>query len=621
VTEREAAEILLVRAVEEGDSPAIPPEAAVDAVVAAGEPDDAAAWFGRRARHLLEHELAGYGSLLRVAELPSGGWVLPLALPFAVGLAANYLGPQQRIHVLANPIVLLILWNLFVYGLLLVHAFRGQDPAALPEAPSKRPASPVRASAPSIPTAPTVSDRGWLREFVLQRVLAWWLSIRTDAVRRREHLAMVGGVTHRFTRLWLGLAGPQLGQSMRRVFHLGAIGLTFGAIVGMYLRGLFFDYAMVWRSTFVTDPDMVATVLGVLVGPACLLAGQSLPTAADASALLTPAGVPAGWWIHLYALSAALLVVLPRALLAASANRGMLRARHRVTVPFDAPYFHGVLDHARRLQVKRVRDEIHSSVTDEIDRLAEGIATLVCDELFDHAITDALRRFREEGGTVTTLERELASACAAFQPTLADRLPGLLGHFEGAVLTRVEERLGRRFGVGDLHRTDLAGTVSTSTSEVMQGVSRQVGAGATDLVGVTVTGAVGAVAAIISGGIGHHLGLAIVAALLHTSGPVGLLIGGVAGLLVAGVGWWQGREQITDAMKDIPLPGAMVRLALWSSRFERLVREGRSACGNEVRAVVRRELGPLTTAIAEQIWTRVRPVLGSREPAGVGQKG
>ena len=152
----------------------------------------------------------------------------------------------------------------------------------------------------------------------------------------------------------------------------------------------------------------------------------------------------------------------------------------------------------------------------------------------------------------------------------------------------------------------------------MQGMSRQVGAGATDLIGVTVTGAVGTVAAVISGGIGHHLGLAIVAALLHTSGPVGLLLGGVAGLLVAGVGWWQGRAHITDAMKNLPLPGAMVRLALWSARFERLVGDGRAACATEVRMVVRRELGPLTTAIAEQIWTRVRPVLGAREPSRVG---
>ena len=163
--------------------------------------------------------------------------------------------------------------------------------------------------------------------------------------------------------------------------------------------------------------------------------------------------------------------------------------------------------------------------------------------------------------------------------------------------------------------TNLAGSVGASASNVMQYMGRQVGAGATDIVGVTVTGAVGAVAAIISGGIGHHLGLAIVAALLHTSGPVGLLLGGVAGLLVAGISWWQGREQITDAMKDIPLPGAVVRLALWSSRFERLVADGRTACGKEVRTVVSRELGPLTNAIAEQIWARVRPVLGAREPA------
>src|SRR4029453_8383012 len=34
---------------------------------------------------------------------------------FLIGLAANYLGPSEHIHLLYNPLVALILWNLGVY--------------------------------------------------------------------------------------------------------------------------------------------------------------------------------------------------------------------------------------------------------------------------------------------------------------------------------------------------------------------------------------------------------------------------------------------------------------------------------------------------------------------------
>ena len=66
MTPEQVAEILLVQAAEETQSAALAPEARIDALEAAGDLDDERAWFARRARHLLAHELAGYRPLLRV---------------------------------------------------------------------------------------------------------------------------------------------------------------------------------------------------------------------------------------------------------------------------------------------------------------------------------------------------------------------------------------------------------------------------------------------------------------------------------------------------------------------------------------------------------------------------
>ena len=120
----EVAQILLVRAVEETQPElAAAPEAAdADAAASAQDAEGEAAWVARRGTcrpYRLDHDLRGYRSLLQLADAPHAPGVA-LLIPFALGALANSLGPAAQIHVLYNPIAVLVAWNLGLYALLIL---------------------------------------------------------------------------------------------------------------------------------------------------------------------------------------------------------------------------------------------------------------------------------------------------------------------------------------------------------------------------------------------------------------------------------------------------------------------------------------------------------------------
>jgi hypothetical protein len=98
----------------------------------------------------------------------------------------------------------------------------------------------------------------------------------------------------------------------------------------MYLRGLAFEYRAGWDSTFLS-PHAVHALLSAVLGPASALSGIALPSADELARLRFSAGPGenAARWIHLHAITAALVVLVPRALLAAwAAWRARSLARH-----------------------------------------------------------------------------------------------------------------------------------------------------------------------------------------------------------------------------------------------------------------------------------------------------
>src|SRR6185437_9947129 len=120
-----------------------------------------------------------------------------------------------------------------------------------------------------------------------------------------------------------------------------------GLILGLYLRGLVFRYEAGWESTFLSASAVHALAV-LFYGPAAALSGIGVPPA-DALAALrwtgSAGGAEAASWIHLIALTAALYIVAPRAILAVLSRYKLWRLSRRAPLPAS------LLGHARTLLV------------------------------------------------------------------------------------------------------------------------------------------------------------------------------------------------------------------------------------------------------------------------------
>ncbi len=275
------------------------------------EPASAERFIAQRARLLLdklgERHRSIRGAAQAFAWRPWIDWALPLIAVLA-GLVVERLADRGHVNVLAFPLLALLVWNLAVYILL---ALRGA--ASLARA---RPAHGAR-------TGP--SD--WLRRVALR-------------AEPRGGVALAAAFGH-FGEDWLARSAPLTSARIARVLHLAAALFAVGAITGLYIRGLVFDYRAGWESTFL-DASAVHAVLSTVLGPAAHALDQPFPGVEEIAALRFGPGVPgesAARWIHWYALTVAAVVTAPRLLLAALVGWRAHRLAHAFPVDLAAPYF------------------------------------------------------------------------------------------------------------------------------------------------------------------------------------------------------------------------------------------------------------------------------------------
>ena len=114
------------------------------------------------------------------------------------------------------------------------------------------------------------------------------------------------------------------------VMHCGAAAMAAGALTSMYWRGLVFDYQALWQSTFLSVTS-VHQIISVVLGPASWLSGLALPDVPALAKLRYPTSVGenAGRWMHWYAITVFLVVLLPRGLLALGSHRKAERLRQQ----------------------------------------------------------------------------------------------------------------------------------------------------------------------------------------------------------------------------------------------------------------------------------------------------
>ena len=318
--ETAAREILAVRAIETADRAralwtdaeraAATQDAARDVGGAAAVDD----FLARRAHLALERLAISHPDLVRaLGALSWPRWTTPVLLvaAFVAGVAVDRVGAGARVDILAPPVLGVLAWNLAVYLVLLARTTRR-------------------------PRAPATGG--------LRRALA------TGFARLRgPSLPGASGIVTTFATAWGSRAAPLYLARATRVLHLAAALLALGLIAGLYLRGLALEYRASWQSTFLHAPAVHA-IVGTVLAPAAWLTGLAVPSVehiASIRAGSVPGSENAATWLHLYAATLVLLVVAPRAALAAAAGWVERRRARTLALPLDEPYFRRLLQDFR----------------------------------------------------------------------------------------------------------------------------------------------------------------------------------------------------------------------------------------------------------------------------------
>jgi hypothetical protein len=359
----------------------------------------------------------------------------------------------------------------------------------------------------------------------------------------------------------------------------------------------------------------VAWLLRVALAPAALLMGDTLPSAADAAAMMSRDGIPAAHWIHLLAVTVGLVVIVPRTLLATMAAVAYRRTVGRLTPSPDDPYVVGLLEEAARLDARKVQADIRADIAQAFVDFRVRLADFVATELHAKRIEPELDRFREDGGKLGDLEARLEALCRAFEPELRGQIGREQLELERQITARVAWRLGGA-AAQQLEGDDVLACVDTVLGGGSLGAGGRAGDHVVAGVGTVVSGAVAAVAGTVSGGFGHSLGTAVLVGLVH-SGPVAWVIGALGGAVVSGAMLYLGKDALRDGLKRVTLPSAVARMALL--RIERLKREGRAECRRLVADGLGRhfEEADVVGRTAEAISSRLVPMLGHRlDPSG-----
>lgn len=311
--------VLLVRAFEEERggtrflSAAACEAAGREARVAAGR--DAAAFLTARADRLmpgLRDAVPGVDALERAAGSRAPAPWIVAAIAFVFGLLVDRAGGGRFLNLLAFPLAGLVAWNLAVYLALAVAAFLPRREAEVRGEP--------RGALLSVAAWTAAPERPWSRT---RRIGEW-----------------AGAAAHAqsFLTEWGRAAAPLHAARLRRALHVGAAALVAGAVAGMYVRGLVLEYRVGWESTFL-DAEGVRRFLSVLLWPATALGVGAIP---DVDGIAALRGAPeagrtgaAAGWIHMYAVTAAVTVLAPRAILAWIEGRRARRLERNLPVRFD----------------------------------------------------------------------------------------------------------------------------------------------------------------------------------------------------------------------------------------------------------------------------------------------
>ncbi len=273
------------------------------------QPASAQSFIGQRAALLAETLPRRAPALARARRAFDWPAWINVAFPivaFAVGALLEHVADRQHVNVLAFPLMAILVWNVVVYIVLLVRPVMHASGAKL-------------------------NLRGPRR---------WLMTASQRSVRNLKGVA--SAAVGAFVGQWTVLVAPLMAARAARVLHWAAALFAAGAVAGLYVRGLVFEYRAGWESTFLDAPTVHA-ILSFFLSPAAQLLGIPFPSVEQIAALRFTEGMSGGAnaavWIHLYAITVGAVAIVPRLVLALIAGWQVRRRSQRFTFDINEPYF------------------------------------------------------------------------------------------------------------------------------------------------------------------------------------------------------------------------------------------------------------------------------------------
>ena len=250
------------------------------------------------------------------------GWITTILYTFTffAGFIANEFDSGKRLNLLAFPITIMLLWSLIVYGLNGFMFIRSRFTNG---------------------TAVT-NNNSIIKSLLSQAVRI----LKREIAPPTDWGYTLNRCLQNFYHKWLQLSTVIYKNHATRVMHICSVLFVAGVIGGMYLRGLETEYNAGWESTFLR-PESVLWFLRIILGPASIITGVKLPALEEIEAIHWGDGIigeNAAVWIHLFATTSILFIIIPRCFLAFNAFRREihLRANFPISTETDS-YFRNML--------------------------------------------------------------------------------------------------------------------------------------------------------------------------------------------------------------------------------------------------------------------------------------
>jgi len=626
MTEDQAVEILYVRTLEESKPDFLQQDTLNKAIENAGEIDDSTEWIQRRASYLFRTLPENIQIYSLIPHRPNRFIAIVFIIVFLIGISANFLAPGKYVHIINNPIIILIVWNLFIFfSLILAYScallYRKKIHKTTPSLShqDRQFTQPFKDSASKkelgIDSFQDIETRQAKKPSILlvifnklfPSVYFKWKKWTGKAREQKTDLSISAKTYYRFWQYYWDASYPLLRSRLKFAIHILAIALVMGAITGTYLRGLFTEYFFIWESTFIKSESLVRIILNVFLGLPSLIIDGSFITPKSVQQLIQ--GSPASYWIKLVSLTALIFVIVPRCMLCLIEIINIQRAKMNLKINVSDQYFQTIISEAYESRIKKLGEDVTGIVKIEISKFSEAVAVFVKEKLYDSKIVPKLNGFRNTGGRINDLIHEIEGSCENFENEIQKYIKIAKNDLQASLAIQIEKLIGKKLPILNL---ELKGDFNKPKASEVDVVGKSMAQDLTNAISITVTTAVAGSIAKVSGGFGSKLGIAIVVTLFGTTGPVGWIIGAVAGLVVGGGISWLAKDKITETIKNQKLPSLMTKQLLSEATLNKRIDEGRQKLINDVKTEVENELQQSAPEIADSIISEIIKALKYR---------